>query len=157
LAKEEFWDKYHGTQTKDWFLNHANSTTYLKEHTEIANTERTEKLVIMDLGCGTSTLAAMLLYNYKSKKAYVITKPLEAQSMVIDSSLPKTIVGVCIYKINIKVICGTPPQNTMRFIRTIIMKWLRQHTKFHFMIFCKNIILMPNFLKGILNKLYLRG
>jgi len=63
LAQEEFWDKYHTDQNRDWYLNHTHVTKYLEEHTALS-TQRGVKLNVLDLGCGTSTVSLMLAYGY---------------------------------------------------------------------------------------------
>jgi len=64
LADEQFWDNYHKDKNRDWFLNHTLMGEYLAEHTVLGG-ERSGRLCILDLGCGTSTLSTMLMYKYK--------------------------------------------------------------------------------------------
>lgn len=66
LASEDFWDEYHVKQKRDWYLHHNAMSTYMEEHTNIISPDRTDRLVMLDLGCGTSTLSSMMIYKYKS-------------------------------------------------------------------------------------------
>ena len=72
LASETFWDDYHEKNKRDWFMDYNTVATYLEEHTEISNVDRSKKLSILDLGCGTSTLASMMLFKYKSKYSWEV-------------------------------------------------------------------------------------
>ena len=66
LAKEDFWDGYHRKQKQDWFLNQNQALEFIKRHTDIANSERTEKMTVLDLGAGTSTLILRIIFMMKS-------------------------------------------------------------------------------------------
>jgi len=66
LSSETFWDQYHEKNKRDWFMDYNTVATYLEEHTDIKNPDRSNKLAILDLGCGTSTLASMMLFKYKN-------------------------------------------------------------------------------------------
>ena len=72
LASETFWDDYHEKNKRDWFMDYNTVSTYLEEHTEISNVDRSKKLSILDLGCGTSTLASMMLFKYKGKDSWEV-------------------------------------------------------------------------------------
>ena len=68
LAKEDFWDGYHRKQKQDWFLNQNQALEFIKRHSQIADSERTEKITVLDLGAGTSTLMLRIIFMMKSEK-----------------------------------------------------------------------------------------
>lgn len=70
LAKEDFWDGYHRKQKQDWFLNQNQALEFIKRHTKIADNERKDKITVLDLGAGTSTLILRIIFMMKSEKCH---------------------------------------------------------------------------------------
>jgi len=66
LAKFDFWETYHEKQTQEWFgsvkeiLKYLNNEPDIKERMNYKSEECLNRLKIMDIGCGTSTLGVAL-------------------------------------------------------------------------------------------------
>ena len=82
LSSETFWDQYHEKTKRDWFMDYNTVATYLEEHTDINNPDRSNNLAILDLGCGTSTLASMMLFKYKSTSKFRLIKHFLVESTI---------------------------------------------------------------------------
>jgi len=71
LAKNSFWESFHKKGQKDWFIETKDVVKQLLDEDELSNRFGnkeipSEKITVMDIGCGTSTLGATLAAKFKS-------------------------------------------------------------------------------------------
>lgn len=72
MAKNSFWESFHKKGQKDWFIETKDVVKQLLDEDELGNRFGnkeipSEKITVMDIGCGTSTLGATLAAKFKCK------------------------------------------------------------------------------------------
>ena len=72
LAKNSFWESFHKKGQKDWFIETKDVVKQLLDEDEFStrsgsNEVPSDRITVMDIGCGTSTLGAALAAKFKCK------------------------------------------------------------------------------------------